>query len=104
MDETDTTLVRHALAGETNAFAELVHRHRPGLVRFILCMIGDADEAENLAQEALTRAYAQLATFDVNLAFGPWVRGIALNLCRNHLRDRTRHAKHVEPEQLARSE
>jgi RNA polymerase sigma-70 factor (ECF subfamily) len=101
MDEADPTLVRRALANDASAFAELVRRHRPGLVRFALCMIGDADEAENLAQEALTRAYTQLATFDADLAFGPWVRGIALNLCRNHLRDRTRHAKHVEPSQLA---
>jgi RNA polymerase sigma-70 factor (ECF subfamily) len=64
-------------------------------------MIGDADEAESLAQEALTCAYAQFATFRTDLSFGPWVRGIALNLCRNHLRDRARHAKAVEPEQLA---
>jgi RNA polymerase sigma-70 factor (ECF subfamily) len=83
------------------AFDELVRLHRPGLVRFALCMIGDADEAESLAQEALTCAYSQLATFRTDLSFGPWVRGIALNLCRNHLRDRMRHAKTVEPEQLA---
>jgi RNA polymerase sigma-70 factor (ECF subfamily) len=101
MNEDDPTLVRRSLAGEANAFAELVRRHQPGLVRFALCLIGDADEAESLAQEALTRAYAQLATFQADLAFGPWLRGIALNLCRNHLRDRSRHAKPVEPEQLA---
>jgi RNA polymerase sigma-70 factor (ECF subfamily) len=101
MDEADATLVRRALAGEPSAFDELVRRHRPGLVRFALCMIGDADEAESLAQEALTRAYARLADFQADLSFGPWVRGIALNLCRNHLRDRVRHAKNVEPDQLA---
>src|SRR5215469_15366342 len=82
-------------------FDELVRLHRPGLVRFALCMVGDADEAESLAQEALTCAYSQLATFHNDLSFGPWVRGIALNLCRNHLRDRARHAKPVEPEQIA---
>jgi RNA polymerase sigma-70 factor (ECF subfamily) len=101
MDEADATLVRRAIAGEASAFDELVRLHRPGLVRFALYMIGDADEAESLAQEALTCAYSQLATFRADLSFGPWVRGIALNLCRNHLRDRMRHAKTVEPEQLA---
>jgi RNA polymerase sigma-70 factor (ECF subfamily) len=64
-------------------------------------MIGDVDEAESLAQEALTRAYAQLASFRNDLPFGPWLRGIALNLCRSHLRDRTRHAKLVAPELLS---
>lgn len=100
MDEAEAILVRRALAGEASAFDELVCLHRPGLVRFALCMIGDADEAENLAQEALTRAYTQLASFRSDLSFGPWVRGIALNLCRNHLRDRMRRAKTVKPEQL----
>src|SRR5262249_18951916 len=75
-------------------------RHRPDLVRFAALMIGDADEAENLAQEALTRAFSQLATFQEQLPFGPWVRGIVLNLCRNFLRDRSRHAKPTAPAQL----
>lgn len=101
MNETDATLVRRVLAGEASAFDELVRQHRPNLVRFALCLIGDADEAESVAQEALTCAYSQFADFRADLAFGPWVRGIALNLCRNHLRDRVRHAKSVEPEQLA---
>jgi RNA polymerase sigma factor (sigma-70 family) len=101
MDESDATLVCRVLAGEPSAFEELVRHHRPGLVRFAFYMIGDADEAESLAQEALTRAYVQLATFRVDLAFGPWLHSIALNLCRNHLRDRVRHARTVGPEELA---
>jgi RNA polymerase sigma-70 factor (ECF subfamily) len=100
MDESDDNLVRHTLAGQAGAFDELVRRHRPGLVRFAACMIGDADEAESLAQEALTQAYAQLASFEADRPFGPWLRGIALNLCRNVLRDRARHARLVPPDQL----
>jgi RNA polymerase sigma-70 factor (ECF subfamily) len=101
MDETDASLVSRALAGETAAFDELVRRHRPALVRFAALMVGDADEAESLAQEALTRAYAQLSGFRPEMPFGSWVHGIAVNVCRNHLRDRTRHAKLIPSEQLA---
>jgi RNA polymerase sigma-70 factor (ECF subfamily) len=100
MDEMDATLVQHALAGQAAAFAELVRRHRPGLVRFAAFMVGDADEAESLAQEALTQALVRLESFDRERPFGPWLRGIALNLCRNLLRDRARHAKAVPPEEL----
>jgi RNA polymerase sigma-70 factor (ECF subfamily) len=101
MDESDATLMQRAQAGDPGAFDELVRRHRPGLVRLALCLIGDSDEAESLAQEALTRAFAQRETFSGDLTFGPWARGILLNLCHNHLRARVRHARPVAPDQLA---
>jgi RNA polymerase sigma-70 factor (ECF subfamily) len=100
MADSDASLVQRVLAKDAAAFDELANRHRPGLIRCISLMIGDADEAESLAQEALTRAYENLASFRSELPFGPWLRGIALNLCRNFLRSRKRHAKPVSPEQL----
>jgi RNA polymerase sigma-70 factor (ECF subfamily) len=100
MADADDALVAAALAGEACAFDELVRRHRPRLVRLAALMTGDADEAESLAQEALSRAYAGLADFDRARPFGPWLHGIALNLCRNHLRDRALRARPVAPEQL----
>jgi RNA polymerase sigma factor (sigma-70 family) len=100
MDDSDATLVTRVLNGTPAAYDVIVGRHRPALVRAIALMIGDADEAESLAQEALTRAYAQLADYKTELRFGAWLHGIALNLCRNHLRARSRHAKPVPPEQL----
>jgi RNA polymerase sigma-70 factor (ECF subfamily) len=103
MAETDSTLVRRVLARETSAYDELVRRHRPGLIRCIALMIGDLDDAESLAQEALTRAFAQLAGFRSELSFGAWLRGIALNLSRNHLRARRRHAKPTAPDQLSQA-
>ena len=100
MADADADLVARALAKEAGAFDELVRRHRPRLVRTIGLLIGDADEAESLAQEALTRAYMQLADFEAGRPFTPWLHGIALNLCRNHLRDRARRARPTAPERL----
>jgi RNA polymerase sigma-70 factor (ECF subfamily) len=101
MDLPDATLVEQVLAGQTSAFAALVHRHQPALIRLATLLTGDRDEADNIAQETLTRAFAQLAGFRPELSFSAWVHGIALNLCRNHLRARSRHAKLTSPEQLA---
>jgi RNA polymerase sigma-70 factor (ECF subfamily) len=102
-EPSDSELASRAQAGEAAAFDALIGRHRPGLVRMACAIVGDADEAESLAQEALTRAFEQLEGFHVELPFGPWLRGITLNLCRNHVRDRARHARPVAPEQLARA-
>ena len=101
MSDSAFKFVERALAGDSTAFDELVLLHRPNIVRFIDLLIWDADEAESLAQETLTRAFAQLAEFRSELKFGAWLRGIALNLCRNHLRDRGRHARIATEEQLA---
>jgi RNA polymerase sigma-70 factor (ECF subfamily) len=101
MDACESDLVAQAQSGDPRAFDELTRRHRPALVRLAASMIGDHDEAESLAQEALVRSYEQLAGFRPDRPFGPWLRGIALNLCRNHLRDRTRHARPMPPEALA---
>jgi RNA polymerase sigma-70 factor (ECF subfamily) len=100
MDADEPVLVQQARDGRPEAFDELTRRHRPPLVRFAACMTGDADEAESLAQEALARAYVRLAEFEPGRPFGAWLRGIALNLCRTHLRDRARRARPVDPQEL----
>jgi RNA polymerase sigma-70 factor (ECF subfamily) len=100
MVQEDATLVQRTLAGEACAFDALVHRHRPRLVRVAAALIGDADEAESLAQEALTRALARLADYRPETPLGAWLQGILLNLCRTHLRQRTRHARPTAPDQL----
>ena len=101
MDRSDEVLAAGARAGEAEAFDELARRHRSSLVRLAASLIGDADEAESLAQEALTRALTELESYEAHRPFGPWLRGILLNLCRNHLRDRSRRAQSVDPERLA---
>jgi RNA polymerase sigma-70 factor (ECF subfamily) len=100
METSDADLVRRALGGDREAFDALALRHRPSLLRAAALLIGDADEAENLTQEALTRAYAGLAGYRDDLPFGPWLHGIVLNLCRHHIRDRGRRARPVDPECL----
>jgi RNA polymerase sigma-70 factor (ECF subfamily) len=101
MDASDDDLVARTLAGEGDAFAALARRHRAGLVGLMALLTGDPDEAESLAQEALARALAGLGDYRPGLSFRAWLRGIAVNLARTYLRDRTRHARPVDPENLA---
>jgi RNA polymerase sigma-70 factor (ECF subfamily) len=100
MDAPDADLVHRAAAGDAAAFGELAAVYRPSVARAVALLIGDADEAESLAQEALARAYAGRAGYDVSLSFAAWLHGIALNLARNHLRDRARRARPVAPDRL----
>lgn len=100
-EATDDDLIGRCQAGDKNAYTELSNRYRAGLVRFNTYIIGDHDEAENLAQEAMSRAFEQIAQFHIGQSFGAWLRGFGLNLCRNYLRSRKRRAKPTSPEVLA---
>jgi RNA polymerase sigma-70 factor (ECF subfamily) len=96
MDELTT-----ALAGDLDrAFPELVKELGPRLYWGLRRMCGDHQEAEDLTQETFIRAYRALGDFDrqrfQDLRLAPWVWTIALNLGRNHLRDRARRPMLVE--------
>ena len=75
---------------KTEAFEALVAPHREGLARFVAMMVGR--ETEDLVQAALAAALKEADRFEGRSKFSTWLYGIALNLCRKHLRDKTRHA------------
>ena len=101
VEPTDDALVARVKAGEAEAFAILAERHRAGLVRLASFLIGDLDEAESIAQEAITRALAGIDGYDPQTPFLAWIRGIVLNLARQHQRRLRRHAVVTDPSRLA---
>lgn len=76
------------------AFPRLVEDLGPRLYWGLRRLCGDHQEAEDLTQETFIRAYRALAGYDqgriADLRLEPWMWTIALNLGRNHLRDRAR--------------
>lgn len=63
--------------------------HRERVVRLCRRLVADPARAEELAQEALAIAWQRLPRFDDRGAFGPWLFGIARNVCRNANRKHT---------------
>ena len=61
-------------------------RHQWTVRAFLLARLARKDEAEDLAQDTFVTAWRRLADFDLERPFDPWLRGIAENLLRNHLR------------------
>ena len=89
MDETpDRALVVRTRRGEVDAFGELVRRYQTSVFNVCYRLLGEAREAEDITQEAFIRAYQRLETFDIERAFGPWIRRVGTNLCYNHLQRR----------------
>jgi RNA polymerase sigma-70 factor (ECF subfamily) len=81
----DRALVLQARNGDREAFSELVRRHQRRLWLVCRQYVG-ADEADSLAQDALVKAYTNLASFDGRAAFTTWLTRIAINACLDSLR------------------
>lgn len=86
--EAALALVERAKAGDRDAFGELAEEHRQALLRLCYRMTGSHEEAEDLVQETLLKAYSRFGTFELRSALGTWLYRIATNLCLDHQRGR----------------
>ncbi len=82
----DKALVARALKGDESAFAELLERFRRPVFSLIYRMIGDREQAEDLAQEAFVKALNNLDSYNPNYRFSSWLFKIANNHAIDHLR------------------
>jgi len=79
-------LIARARQGDEASWETLVRQHQEAAFRLAYLLVGDADEAEDVAQEAFIRAYRALERFDAARPFRPWLLSIAANLARNRRR------------------
>lgn len=84
--ESEPMLIAASRAGDRAAFGRLVVVHQRSVRVCVALRMNNSSEAEDLAQEAFVVAWKRLGDFDPQARFGPWVRGIAVNLVRNHWR------------------
>ena len=73
-------------------FTQLVRKELPGLRRFLLAACsGNSNEADDVAQEALMKAYVASRTFEDEAGFSAWLYRIACNSLIDHQRKQTTH-------------
>ncbi len=91
----DRDLLAAHVAGNPDAFAELVRRHRDRLWAVALRTLGDPDEAADALQDALLSAFRRADTFRGDAAVTTWLHRIVVNACLDRLR--RRKARPAEP-------
>jgi RNA polymerase sigma-70 factor (ECF subfamily) len=89
-------LVGAARAGDRDAFDRLVRAHFAGVYGTLFRLVGNHEDAEDLAQETFVRAYGGLGAYRGDCALRPWLTRIALHLARDHFRRRGRGAQVVQ--------
>jgi RNA polymerase sigma-70 factor (ECF subfamily) len=79
----------NALANDAAAdFETVVQLYRPKVFRFLLASLRDRETAENLTQDCFLRAYKAQSTFRNDCSLNTWLMQIAVNLLRDHLKNR----------------
>jgi RNA polymerase sigma-70 factor, ECF subfamily len=87
----DAELLRAHVAGDREAFAELVRRHRDRLWAVALRTIGDREEAADAVQDALLSAHRNASRFRGDSAVTTWLHRIVVNACLDRIRRRQAH-------------
>ena len=78
-------------AGHDAALNNLMERHATPVFQFLYRMVGNEDDANDLAQETFVRVFKSRKSFRTNEKVSTWLYTIAANLARNHFRWRRRH-------------
>lgn len=84
----DAAAVAKAKGGDEEAFRVLVERHGRAIYRLAYRMTGKAEDAEEVVQETLIRAYRQLSRFEARANFSTWLYRIGFNCAVDYLRGR----------------
>lgn len=84
----ERTWVLEARQGNQQAFEKLVEAYQGPIYNLTYRMLGNANDAEDAAQEAFLRAYANLDSYDPKRKFSSWLFAIASNYCIDQLRRR----------------
>ena len=93
----DAVLVKAAQGGDTDAFEELVARHRDKIYARAYSMMRNEEDALDLSQEAWVKGWQRLKQFQGEASFTTWMTRITINLCLDELRkQKRRRAESVE--------
>ncbi len=90
-DARDCADMERLIAGQDTALNDLMERHATPVFHFLCRMVGNEDDASDLAQETFVRVFKSRSSFRTSEKFSTWLFTIAANLARNHFRWRSRH-------------
>ncbi len=95
MKGSDGALVTQTLAGDVEAFSELVRRHERNVYNLAYRFMRDAGLAEDMAQEAFLKAFRLLKGFRGESEFSTWLYRVTCSVCLSEL-ERRKHRTEVE--------
>jgi RNA polymerase sigma-70 factor (ECF subfamily) len=87
----DWPIVEQVQAGSDPAFEQLLQRYQRPVVNFVYRLLGDAGDADDVAQEVFVRVYRNIQAYEPRTKFSTWLFALARNAALDRLRYRQRH-------------
>jgi RNA polymerase sigma-70 factor (ECF subfamily) len=97
---TDEHLVKAALSGDDEAFAELVRRHKRKVFAIVARFVRNNYELDDVCQDIFVKVYQNLRRYRGDAPFEHWVSKIAVNACYDALRKQRRREREVPLEDV----
>ncbi len=97
---TDESLIKAVLAGDDEAFAELIRRHKRKIFSIVAKFARDNDELDDVSQDIFVKVYQGLNKYRGDAPFEHWLAKLAVNACYDMLRKRRRDADKVQLESV----
>jgi RNA polymerase sigma-70 factor (ECF subfamily) len=94
--ELEAHVVERAVAGDASAFAQLANIYRPALTQMAKRYLKDSDDANDVVQETLFKAFRSIHEFKTDRPFKPWLFRICSNCCVDSVRLRRREPRGLE--------
>ena len=83
-------IIELCLAGQPHLFRRLVERHQRGILALAYRMLGNAAEADEIAQQSFVDAFSALRGFNPEYRFSSWLYRITINNCKDFLKSKKR--------------
>jgi len=90
MRTSDEDLMRRCRQGDMSAFELIVLRYKDAIFNFIYHFVSDYHRAQDISQETFLRVLKNVDRYKSRNCFKTWLYRIAVNLCKNELRNRNR--------------
>ena len=88
MNTTEADLIQQSCAGNMDAFEQLILQYERRVYTIAYKYMGNHEDASDMAQEAIIKAYQSIGSFRGDAAFGTWLGKITANQCLDELRKR----------------
>ncbi len=84
----ETKLLERAIQGDVDSFEQLIKTYNRYVYNIAFRMMGNEEDAKDMSQEALIKAYKNIKRFKMESSFSTWLYRIVINTCKDELRRR----------------
>jgi RNA polymerase sigma-70 factor (ECF subfamily) len=99
-ERNDADLVQRTIAGDREAYAELVRKYASRIYAVCLAILHDPDDSQDVAQDAMLKGMTKIGTLRDGSQFPMWLTRIAQNLCRDHWRTQSRRQEIIREQNV----